>query len=151
MKRLLGSLLFSTAGLDVGLLLLRVSAGGLMLVHGILKLLGFAEKSGGFPDPLGVGSTLSLAMAVGAEVGCALLLILGLATRAAAIPLMITMLVAAFMVHANNGWGKQELGVVYLAMYTAILFTGAGRLSLDHLWLRHRFGALSFQHGFLSI
>lgn len=38
------------------------------------------------------------------EVGGAVLLLLGLATRWISIPLMITMLVAAFSVHWHNGW-----------------------------------------------
>lgn len=115
-----------------GLLLLRLAAGGSMIVfHGWDKLLGFSEMKDSFPDPLGIGTSLSLGAAVGAEVGCAALLVLGLATRVAALPLAFTMGVAAFVVHADDPWAKKELALVYLAMSLALVFTGAGRLSID--------------------
>lgn len=118
---------------SIGLLILRVSFGGLMLVHGIPKLTGFAEKADKFPDPLGMGSQLSLISAIGAEVGCAALLIVGLATRLAALPLAFTMLVAVSMVHGSDPWAKKELAVVYLCAYLCLFFTGAGRFSLDQI------------------
>lgn len=121
-----------------GLLLLRVSFGGLMLVHGIPKLMGFSKMADKFPDPLGMGSQLSLISAIGAEVGCALLLIVGLGTRFAAIPLAFTMFVALFMVHGADPWKMKELAAVYMCGYLAIALMGAGPISLDHLIFRKR-------------
>ena len=47
---------------SVGLLLHRVVFGGFMLVgHGWGKLMSFNEKAAGFPDPLGIGSSASMA------------------------------------------------------------------------------------------
>lgn len=100
-----------------------------MLVHGIPKLTGFSELSGQFPDPLGMGSQLSLVAAIGAEVGCSLLLILGLGTRFAAKPLAITMMDALFAVHARDPWKVKELAAVYLAVYVSLAFTGAAILA----------------------
>jgi putative oxidoreductase len=105
----------------------------MMLVHGIPKLMGFSEMADQFPDPLGMGSQLSLVAAIGAEVGCSLLLIFGLGTRLAAIPLAITMIVALFVVHASDPWKVKELAAVYLAVYVSLVFTGAGQFSLDQL------------------
>jgi putative oxidoreductase len=62
---------------SVGLLLLRVGIGCLMLVHGVAKLQGFSQLSESFADPIGLGSKFSLILAIGAEVGCSLLLIVG--------------------------------------------------------------------------
>lgn len=124
--------------LSAGLLILRVAFGGMMLVHGIPKLIGFSEMAGKFPDPLGMGSQLSLILAIGAEIGCSLLLILGLGTRFAAIPLAITMIVALFAVHASDPWKVKELATVYLAVYVSLAFTGAGQFSLDHLFTRNK-------------
>lgn len=122
----------SVTPLDVGLLLLRVYAGGAMLVgHGWGKLLGFSERSGTFPDPLGVGSPASLALAVGAEVGCSLLLIVGAFTRFAAVPLAFTMGVAGVLVHGADPWAKKELAFTFLAIFLALVATGPGRLSVD--------------------
>ena len=68
-------------GYSLGLLLLRVSVGSMMLLgHGWGKLTSFAERSSSFPDPLGIGPSLSMALATGAEAFCALAVILGFAT-----------------------------------------------------------------------
>lgn len=118
---------------DIGLLILRVGFGCLMLVHGFQKVGKFSELTDKFPDPLGMGSQLSLISAIGSEVGCSILLIIGLGTRLAAIPLAFTMLVAWFIVHAEDPWQKQELAAVYLTVYVCLIFTGGGKFSLDHL------------------
>lgn len=115
-----------------GLLLLRLGAGGSMIVfHGWDKLAGFAEKKDTFPDPLGMGNSLSLGATVGAEFVCAALIVLGFATRIAALPLAFTMGVAAFVVHADDPWAQRELALFYLAASLALVFTGAGRISVD--------------------
>ena len=128
-------MLASEKMISVGLLLLRISIGCLMLVHGIQKLTGFSTLSETFADPIGLGSQLSLILAIGAEVGCSILLILGLITRVAVIPLAFTMLVAFFLVHGNDPWNVKELAATYLSIYIVVFFTGPGRFSLDYrLW-----------------
>ena len=115
-------------GRDAGLLLLRLFAGGLMLVmHGLPKLLSFGDLLDSFPDPLGVGSAASLTLAVFAEVLCALAVVLGIGTRAAAVPLLVTMLVAAFIVHGADPWSKKELALVYAGMFATLVLLGGGR------------------------
>lgn len=116
-----------------GKFILRVTFGGMMLVHGWQKLSGFNEMADKFPDPLGIGSQASLISTIGAEVVCAVMLILGLLTRFASLPLAFTMIVALFIVHGNDPWQKKELAAVYLAAFAAIFFLGAGRFSLDNL------------------
>lgn len=118
-----------------GLLVLRLAFGGFMLVHGWQKLSGFNEMADKFPDPIGMGSQLSLIMAIGAEFGCSLLVMAGFATRFAAVPLAFTMIVALFIVHGGDPWQKKELAACYLAVYATLILTGAGRFSVDHyLW-----------------
>lgn len=119
---------------SAGLLLLRVGIGCLMLVHGVAKIQGFGEMSAAFPDPIGLGSKLSLIMAIGAEVGCSILLIVGLGTRLAAIPLAFTMLVALFIVHSADPWQAKELAATFLLVYVSLILTGPGRFSLDQFW-----------------
>ena len=117
---------------DVGLLILRLGFGlTMLLAHGWPKLLAFSERKGSFPDPLGVGSFASLSLVIGAEVGCAILICVGLLTRLAAVPLAFTMVVAVFVINAQEAFAKQELGLVYLFSYVALIATGAGRFSLD--------------------
>lgn len=119
--------------IDWVLFILRVSIGMFMLTHGwgkFLKLIG--DDPIQFADPIGMGQTASLFLAVFSEMFCSILLIFGLATRLAALPLLITMLVAAFIVHANDGFGKQELALLYGLVYLVIALAGAGKLSLDN-------------------
>jgi len=118
--------------ISFGLLLLRVGAGGMLLAgHGWGKLLAFGTRSGGFPDPLGIGHVPSMAGTVGAEVVCAALVAVGLATRLAALPLVFTMAVAGFVINAGAPWGEQELAAIYLVPFAALVFTGPGAYSVD--------------------
>ena len=108
----------------------------MLLRHGWPKLATFSERMETFSDPLGVGSTTSLALAVFGEAVCSVFLVLGLGTRFFAAPLLITMLVAALVVHADDPWSRKELALMYAAPALALLLAGGGRLSLDHLVLR---------------
>ena len=129
------------ACLSLGLLAMRIAVGVMMIAgHGWGKLAGFAERSAGFPDPLGVGSPVSLGLAVFAEVLCSAAIILGFATRIAAIPLAVTMGVAAFMFHDADPWAKKELAVLYLVVYVALILTGPGRFSVDAVCCGRRRG-----------
>lgn len=117
---------------DLGILFLRLGFGGTMLVHGLPKLMKlFGDAPITFADPIGLGMTASLVLTVLAEVGCAILIILGFKTRLASFPLVITMLVAVFVVHADHGFKKQELGLMYMFGYLALIFLGSGRYSID--------------------
>ena len=113
-------------------LILRVVAGGFMLTHGYGKFSSFSEKAGFFPDPLGIGSTLSLGLATFAEFFCAILLIVGLFTRFAALNIMITMLVAGLIFHSADPFGKKELALLYAVVFLYFTVTGGNRFSLDH-------------------
>ncbi|MCB1228528.1 MAG: DoxX family protein [Verrucomicrobiales bacterium] len=119
---------------DFGLLLLRLALGLTMLLnHGWGKLTSFSQKSGSFPDPLGMGSQLSMGLAVFAEVVCAALLVVGFLTRFAALNLAITMAVAFFAVHKMvlTGEHSGELALVYLAGFVTLLFTGSGKFAFE--------------------
>ena len=117
-----------------GLLLLRLGAGVMMVsLHGWGKLHGFGGIKNTFPDPIGLGSTLSLTLATGAEFFCAILIVLGLFTRLAALPLVINMTVAAFVFHANDPWTAKEAALLYLVPFATLLLTGGGQVSLDRV------------------
>jgi putative oxidoreductase len=119
---------------SIGLLVLRLGVGLMMLVaHGWGKLAGFSELTTKFPDPLGLGPTVTLLLAIFAEVVCALLIVVGLGTRFAAVPLLVTMLVAAFIVHADDPWARQEFALLYAIPFLTLIFTGGGRFALDRV------------------
>jgi putative oxidoreductase len=112
----------------------------IFFAHGWEKLAKFGTKSSYFPDPLGLGSpSLSLALIVFAEVFCALAVIFGALTRMAAFVLVVAMLVAAFVFHADDPFADRELALTYLSAFLAIMFCGAGQFSVDeYLWPRFR-------------
>lgn len=138
---------------SIGLLILRLGVGGYMLTHGWGKLqmviAGDFDKMG---DPIGIGKTLSLIMVVMAEFVCALLIMLGIGTRFAAVPLVFAMGVAAFVAHKADPWtmaeayrlfaagetkfpASKEPAILYLIPFLALAFTGGGIFSLDDvLW-----------------
>jgi putative oxidoreductase len=118
---------------SLGLLILRVVAGGMILLgHGWPKLMRFSDLSSRFPDPLGLGSTtLSLSLLLFAEVFCAAAVILGFATRLVAIPLVFAMLVAAFIIHADDPWQKKEFALLYALPFLTLICTGPGKFSVD--------------------
>ncbi|MBL7765363.1 MAG: DoxX family protein [Chitinophagaceae bacterium] len=122
----------SAAG--IGLLLLRLLSGGAMLVHGWRKIEKFATLKTEFADPFGWGPDISLYLTLFAEVACAGLIILGLFTRLALIPLIIVMGVAVFKIHAGEPFSEFELAAFYLTAYTSLLLTGPGKFSGDR-WL----------------
>ncbi|MCM4158933.1 DoxX family protein [Antarcticibacterium flavum] len=117
---------------DFGLLIFRLGISGLMLTHGIPKLITFfGSEPITFADPIGIGEVASFTFAVFAEFVCSILVILGLGTRLAVIPLIATMAVAALIVHWTDGFGSQELPLLFLFGYLLLFFTGGGKYSLD--------------------
>ena len=121
--------------IDAGLLVLRIGVGALMLTHGIPKLLKlFSGEEIMFADPFGFGMEFTLLLAVFAEFVCSLLIIIGLGTRLAVIPLIITMLTAFLIVHAEDPFQRKELAAFYFLVYVVIAITGAGKYSLDYYW-----------------
>ncbi|WP_276496478.1 DoxX family protein [Pontibacter litorisediminis] len=124
----------SANGIDAALLIARVAIAALMLTHGWPKLdMLFSGEPVQFPALVGLSAAGTLALAVFAEVVCSLLVLVGLATRLAALPLILTMLAAVFLVHGADPFAQKELGLLYLLIYTMLLLAGSGRYSVDYL------------------
>lgn len=139
---------------STGLLILRIGMGGYLATHGSGKLqMVLAGNFDQFGDPIRLGSGLSLVLVMIAEFFCALLVVLGLATRFAAIPVVIAMAVAAFVVHGGDpwtmgegarlfttgeaeSWASKEPALLFLIGFLTLIFTGPGRFSLDALIAR---------------
>lgn len=76
------------------LLALRILFGVLLMSHGVQKWANFDAMSGSFPDPLEVGSQMSLILAIFGELVCSLAFIFGFLYRLAMIPMIFTMSMA---------------------------------------------------------
>lgn len=120
--------------INKALLIFRVGVSAMMMTHGYGKFMKVLQGDFSFGDPLGIGVEASLILAAFAEFICAILVILGLTTRFAAVPLMITMLVAWRIAHGDDPFGSQEKSVFYLLSYLMIFITGPGQHSLDSIF-----------------
>ncbi|MBW4935084.1 DoxX family protein [Marinobacter sp. F4206] len=123
---------------DLGKLIIRLTLGGLMLFHGIAKLLhgvGFIE---GELASHGLPAFLAYGVFVG-ELIAPLMVLLGYHTRIGALLIVFNMVVAIVLVHANqllslggNGGWALELQGFFLFTALALMFLGPGRYKLKN-------------------
>tara|TARA_R110002050_G_C8880241_1_gene508752 strand:+ start:621 stop:998 length:378 start_codon:yes stop_codon:yes gene_type:complete len=116
---------------NIGLLLLRVGFGGIMLTHGFPKLMKMLSGDFSFGDPIGIGEPATLILAILCEVVFPIFVIIGFKTRLSAIPVIVTMAVAAFIVHGADPFGTKEKAILFLLGFTAIALLGPGKYSID--------------------
>lgn len=125
---------------DLAALILRVGFGLYMLLgHGMSKLM--MLTSGGdvkFPAILGMPPKICLGLAVFAEFVACILIIGGYKTRLAAVPVIIAMAIAAFMIHGGDPFfmqnaesGSKEPALLYFIGFLAIYLLGSGKYSID--------------------
>ena len=88
------------------ILALRILFGILLMSHGVQKWANYDVMSGSFPDPLGIGSQLSLVLAIFGEMVCSMAFIFGFAVK--------------------------ELAFIYLVVFILLYIAGPGKFSLDH-------------------
>jgi len=123
----------------LGKLILRLTVGGLILFHGVAKLMnpsGALDYLAKTLTAAGLPTWLGYFAFVG-EVIAPLLIIFGLFSRIGGLLVMINMLFAFFLVHTgqvltltkNGGWGL-ELQAFYLFCGLAVFFLGSGRIAV---------------------
>jgi putative oxidoreductase len=125
---------YLAVNLDVALLVLRLALAAVLLYHGIPKLLNFGETVTAFTAMNIPAPTLSVVVAILAEVVGGILILLGVAVDIAGILVVIDMLGAIFAVHWAAGFdftkGGWEHPFTVLAMALALAFAGPGRYSM---------------------
>ncbi len=123
---------YSENAFNIATLLLRLSFGLLICIdHGLQKLIHFSGQQVIFFDPFHIGHRWSLVLVIVAEIFCALLLVLGLFTRLAALVLVIELAIAVFLFHKGQSIAEHELGIVYLTAFFSLLLVGPGKISVD--------------------
>lgn len=116
---------------SLALAVLRIGASAMMLTHGIPKIEKLFDTPIQFPDPLGIGPLFSLLLTILGEVVAPILIIIGLKSRFASIIALITMLVAAFVVHANDPFGQKEKALLFALCFLVVFLAGPGKFSID--------------------
>ncbi len=121
---------------EIGRFVLRMAIGGLMLFHGMNKIIYGTEQVEGFLTRAGMPAFFSFGVFIG-EVLAPIMLILGFKTRLAAFFVLVDMFIATLLVHASQfnetnelgGW-MLELNALYFLGALAIMFLGSGRYAL---------------------
>ncbi len=125
------------AAASSGLLALRIGIGLMLLIgHGWPKLMAYKGLATSFPDPLGIGSAPSLILVLLTELAAALMIVLGVYVRLAAIPVVVMMAVAVLFQHASDPWAEKELAMLYLVPALTLALAGGGTFRVDKLWHR---------------
>jgi putative oxidoreductase len=132
MRKLL-STNYSSGAFNTAILLLRLVAAGLMLKHGYDKLTDFDGTVQHMPTLFGMSQKVCAILVIFAEFFCSLFLIIGLFSRFACIPLIITMIVALVKVHHNDFLGEGQMAALFLGCYVVILLVGPGKISVDSM------------------
>ena len=122
---------------DLGKLILRVTLGALVLLHGVAKLSGGLAGIVGMVEAQGLPGFLGYAVLVG-EVLAPLMLLAGFHARIGGLLVAINMLVAIALVHmgdlgslnSQGGWAL-ELQGMFLGTALAIALMGPGRFSVN--------------------
>jgi putative oxidoreductase len=116
---------------NLALLVLRVIASVMMLFHGIPKIEKLFNTPVEFPDPLSIGAFPSLILALIGEVVAPVFIIIGLKSRLASVVSLITMLVAAFMVHGDDSFYQKEKALLYALCFLVVFLAGPGKFSIS--------------------
>ncbi len=114
------------------LLGVRLLFGILFITHGYAKLMDYEALASVFPDPLGMGASLSLTLVILTEVFCTMAFISGILFRLSLLPMIFAMGVAFFSWHAG-AMQDGELSFIYFVVFLMMFVAGPGRYSLDNL------------------
>ncbi len=122
---------------NIGLLIMRISIGALMLLHGIPKLMHGTE----FIQQLLVSKGLPAFIAYGVYLGeivAPLVIMIGFRTKLASLVFAFNTIVIIYLLHAHEifafgQYGGLKLELIYLYLFgsVALFFTGAGKIALS--------------------
>lgn len=115
--------------MDWAVLYMRLFAGALMLFHNIGKVQDYNEIITGYPSLGFIGAPAVFVFVMVAEVVLAVLIILGLWVRTAALLLSLGIL----LMLSANGFAGVEQGFVWLGIYVFLILSGGGLYAFDRI------------------
>ena len=143
--KLIKRMFLYSAGLtftNMARLFMRLFTGVMFMQFGIRQISYFNELAPSFYSVMGLGGETSLLIMILIEIICSTLIILGLFTRFALIPPIISMVVAEYIVAqyvfgVDNltfyGWQAMFLPIMFLGIFIFMMLAGPGKISLDYI------------------
>ena len=120
---------------DWGFVLVRAVIGAIFIVAGSGKLFGGIEGFSGMLAGLGLPAPVVFAWIVALiELIGGILILVGLFTRYAPVPLAVIMLVATYIQWSGGGFGRARLDLLLLSVLVLLMMTGPGKISIDSVW-----------------
>lgn len=126
----------NSAAFSAILLWARIVFGFLFMSHGVAKWIMFKDIAETFPDPIGMGSEVSFWLVLFAEILCSFGFMLGALFRLCLIPMIFTMCIAVFVIHAGDPLVKVEPAMMYLTIFILMYIIGPGKFSIDNILSR---------------
>lgn len=123
-------------------LFIRLFVGVMLFRFGMRQMLSYSAISQSFPDVMGIDGHTALAVMIGIEIVCSLLIMVGLFSRFSCLPAMVPMVVAVNrMLSMANVSDIADLGamhpvylpIMFLGVFVFIILAGPGKVSLDYV------------------
>ena len=123
----------SSAGFHISLFVFRILVSAeLMMAHGLKKIGIGVVQAEQIPNPLCFPETLNRLFAVSANLFFPVMVIVGLFTRIAVLPILAVTLIGYFVVHWNDSLLEKDMPFMYSAVYLLLFVIGPGKYSADH-------------------
>lgn len=143
--KLIKRMFLYSAGLtftNMARLFMRLFTGVMFMQFGIRQISNFSELAPSFYSVMGLSGETSLLLMILIEIICSTLIILGLFTRFALIPPIISMVIAELVLVqdlmmqqavAFYSWQAIFLPIMFLGIFIFMMLAGPGKVSLDYI------------------
>jgi putative oxidoreductase len=143
--KLIKRMFLYSAGLtftNMARLFMRLFTGVMFMQFGIRQISHFSDLAPTFHSVMGLGGETSLLLMILIEIICSTLIILGLFTRFALIPTIISMVIAEFVLIQDlmmqqtvsfYAWQAIFLPIMFLGIFLFMMLAGPGKISLDYI------------------
>lgn len=127
-------------GCEMAILFLRVFIGGVMLLHMIGKLQDYDNYVLNFQSIVGLNHATSFALSILFEGLFAVMIIMGVGTRLAAVLMAVVMIVSICeaLMQGTVTDGESKLEFIYIGIYITLVISGGGRYAISTMFLNRK-------------